>query len=320
MTDWQPDADRAVLRERAALFATIREFFARRGVLEVDTPVLGRYGVTDPGIEPLMLAQPDDGAMAGPRFLQTSPEFAMKRLLAAGSGPIYQMGKVFRRGEVGVRHNPEFTLLEWYRPGFSLDALIEEVGDLVAACLGGVQWQQQSYRDLFLETLSIDPLSASDAELALLGRQLAENDEIELTRDGWLDLLMTHAIEPGLRERGAVAVVNYPASQAALARCEEVEGHWVARRFEFYIDGLELANGYDELLDSEELIARAARDNQQRESDGLEHRELDPRLVAAMNHRLPACSGVALGVDRLLMRRLTATSISGVMPFSWERA
>ena len=320
MTDWQPDADRAVLHERAALFALIREFFARRDVLEVDTPIIGRYGVSDPGIEPLMLARLEGSQRDTPRFLQTSPEFAMKRLLASGSGPIYQLGKAFRRGEVGARHNPEFTLLEWYRPGFSLDELIQEVGELVSECLGGISWQQHSYRDLFLEMLSIDPFTASDAELEALGREHAGNDELALSRDAWLDLLMTHGVEPGLRDRRAVAVVNYPASQAALARCEEVDGHPVARRFEFYIDGLELANGYDELLDSAELAARAERDNQVRTSEGLEHRNLDPRLVAAMDHPLPACSGVALGVDRLLMRRLNATAIADVMPFGWERA
>jgi lysyl-tRNA synthetase class 2 len=315
MTDWRPGAGRVALEARAGLFADIRSFFHDRGVLEVDTPLVASYGVTDPAIEPLRVSSGD----AHPRFLQTSPEFAMKRLLAAGSGPMYQLGKAFRAGEVGPRHNPEFTLLEWYRPGFDLAALIAEVAALVEACLGRSGHAVHSYRELFLGHLGIDPLEADTALLRDYARARIDCGDLELDRDGWLDLLMSHCVEPALAAEGLVFVTDYPPSQAALARTVERDGALVGERFELYVDGLEIANGYRELLDADELARRAVADNRRRAAMGLEPQELDPRLLAAMRAGLPDCSGVALGVDRLLMRKLGASSLDEVQPFGWTR-
>jgi lysyl-tRNA synthetase class 2 len=319
VTDWQPGTGIPVLRARAELFATLRSFFAGRGVLEVDTPLLASHGVTDPAIEPLQVT----GA-AEPRFLQTSPEFFMKRLLAAGSGPIYQLGKVFRAREFGARHNPEFTMLEWYRPDYVLRELIDEVTALVIACVGAGGGTTpavavRAYGELFDEVFGIDPHRATVDELANMARGITDTGDLALDRDGWLDLLMTHGVEPALQGRGLVFVCDYPESQAALARCVDRDGILVADRFEAYLDGIELANGYRELRDPGELEARAARDNRLRAARGQPYRALDPRLLAAQEAGLPDCSGVALGVDRLLMYLLGAERLDAVLPFAWER-
>ncbi len=317
--DWQPGTDPHALTARADLFAAIRAFFADRQVLEVDTPLVARYGVTDPGIEPLRVSPP--GAPA--RFLQTSPEFAMKRLLAAGSGPIYQLGKAFRAQELGSRHNPEFTLLEWYRPGFTLRDLMDEVSSLVRACLSEgtvVAEIRLSYAEAFEAATGLNPHRASVDELRALASDHTDTTGLELPRDAWLDLLMTHVVEPDLQGRGLVFIDAYPASQAALARCIDRDDETVAERFELYFDGVELANGYRELLDPAVLRERADQDNAQRRAAGQEARDLDPRLVAAMESGLPDCSGVALGVDRLLMAVLGLDSLDRVIPFSWDRA
>ncbi|WP_439106285.1 EF-P lysine aminoacylase EpmA [Congregibacter sp.] len=317
MSDWRPGATRAALEARAALLGTLRAFFAQRDVLEVDTPVLASFGVTDSAIEPLrtIASRVDSRSM----FLQSSPEFAMKRLLAAGSGPIYQLGKAFRDGEVGGRHNPEFTLLEWYRPDFELEQLIEEVGALACECLGRDGWSVSSYAALFEDVLGIDPWETSAEELREIATTQLDLGSLELDYDGWLDLLMSHLVEPRLANRGLQFVCDYPPSQAALARCADRNGRTVAERFELYVDGIELANGYRELLDVQELADRALRDNERRRVSGQEIRDLDPRLVAAMQEGLPDCSGVALGVDRLLMAQLGADRLSAVMPFDWSR-
>lgn len=317
MSDWRPGASRAALLERAALFRDIRAFFAKREVLEVDTPILARYGVCDPAIE--MLTVPHSGACPEPMFLQSSPEFAMKRLLAAGSGPIYQLGKAFRDDEVGKRHNPEFTLLEWYQPGYALGELIAEVAALVCHCLGRRDWQILEYQTLFLDVLGVDPWTVAADDLAALARGQLDVGQLQLDRDGWLDLLMSHCIEPALAGRGLVFVTDYPPSQAALARCVPRGQRVVAERFELYADGMELANGYRELVDADELAHRAAADNALREQRGQARRELDPNLLAAMRVGLPECSGVALGVDRLLLGRLKANTLGEVMPFDWTR-
>ena len=322
MSDWRPGATRAVLQARGALLRRLRDFFAERQVLEVDTPLLARYGVSDPAIEPLCVVAPgaDGRTNPGPaQFLQTSPEFFMKRLLAAGCGDIYQLGKVFRAGESGARHNPEFTLLEWYRLGFTLNELIDEVGALVAACLGRCDWRRVSYRTLFAQHLDLDPHSASAEMLERAARARLDLGALTLDGDGWLDLLMSHCIEPAIAADGLVFVHDYPESQAALARCARRAGAGVAERFELYVDGVEIANGYRELLDPEELQRRARLDNDRRRRSGREARDLDPRLLAALRSGLPDCSGVALGVDRLLLLQLGAQRLDQVMPFSAER-
>jgi lysyl-tRNA synthetase class 2 len=316
VNDWRPAASPVALARRAELLAAVRGFFASRGVLEVETPLLASHGVTDPAIEPLVV---QDGAMlCAPRYLQTSPEYAMKRLLAAGSGPIYQLCKAFRDGEAGRRHNPEFTMLEWYRPGFDHHALMAEVAELLELCLGPGGWRKVSYAELFEEHFALDPHRADAAELAAVARAQLDTGDLELDRDGWLDLLLSHRIEPALE--GIVCVYNYPASQAALARVDDSGPVPVAERFEFYVDGLELANGYHELADPAEQARRFAADNAARRRRGLAERAPDPRLLAALQAGLPPCSGVALGFDRLVMAATGAAGLDEVLAFPWGRA
>lgn len=314
--NWQPSATLERLRQRAQLLAAVRRFFSDRDVLEVETPLLCQAGVTDPSLEPLAV---ETGASVGaPRYLQTSPEYAMKRLLAAHGEPIWQLSRAFRDGEAGTRHNPEFTLLEWYRPDFSLDDLMAEVADLVTACLGQKTLSHVSYRDLFREQLGLDPMTASDEAVARLARDRIEVGSLEGDRDLWLDLLMSHLVEPQLR--GACFVYDYPASQAALARIEEVDGVPVARRFELYLDGLELANGYHELTDATEQRRRFEADNRRRRERGQPERPVDERLLAALDKGLPDCCGVALGFDRLLMLATGVMDIREVTAFDWYSA
>lgn len=314
--NWEPSASPETLRQRAALLRRIREFFHQRGVLEVETPLLCARGVTDPAIETLVVT--DGVSLTAPRYLQSSPEYCMKRLLAAGSGPIYQVAHAFRDGEAGARHNPEFTLLEWYRPGFGLEELMGEVADLVRLCIGEREVTHLSYREFWQRELGLDPLLASDAQLEACAREAVDVGDLAGDRDLWLDLLMSHRLEPRLR--GLSFVYDYPPSQAALSRVVESGGVTVARRFELYVDGLELANGYDELVDATEQGRRFEVDNQRRDERGLPRRPADERLLAALESGLPRCSGVALGVDRLLMLAGGHGDIRRTLSFDWERA
>lgn len=310
------------MRRRAELLARLRSFFAERNILEVETPLLCSSGITDPSIEPFTVA-----CDASPRFLQTSPEYAMKRLLAAHREPIYQIARAFRAGEAGSRHNPEFSLLEWYRPGFDHHALMEEVADLLHYCLGerlGARSgepssQKISYRELFLQHLQVDPFTASVAELEAVARRHLDAGTLRGDRDLWLDLLMSHVLEPQLGVGTICFVYDYPASQAALARIVEAGDVQVGQRFEAYLDGVELANGYCELTDPVEQRRRFARDNDLRRHRGQCERPVDEYLLAALEHGLPPCSGVALGVDRLLMLASCATDIGRVLAFDWSR-
>ena len=309
-SDWRPAASLETLRARAALLAAIRGFFAARGVLEVETPLLCRACGSDPNLEALM---------AESRYLQTSPEFAMKRLLAAGSGPIFQLGRAFRQGERGRRHNPEFTMLEWYRPGFDDGRLMDEVAALLQAAAGIETPARLSYRALFLEHLDIDPHAAAEAELEALARARLDLRVEGAGKDLWLDLLFSHLVEPALR--APVFVFDFPASQAALARIEtDEQGVPVARRFELIMAGMEIANGYYELSDPREQRARFEADLRLREARGQPRPPLDEALLAALAHGLPDCAGVALGVDRLLMCLVAAQAIDEVLAFPWERA
>ncbi len=317
---WQPDAALNTLRLRARLLARVRDFFAERDVLEVETPLMCQATGTDPHLDALALElAPGDW-----RYLQTSPEFAMKRLLAAGSGPIYQLCKAFRRDESGQRHNPEFTMLEWYRPGFDDGQLIDEVAALMATCLPSSlpdagEIARISYRDLFRQSLQIDPFSASDTELLACARRHTDVEGMSLSRDDTLNLLMALVIEPQLQE--PVFVVEFPASQAALAQIiQDQHGSPVARRFELFVAGMELANGYLELTDSTEQARRFAADNHQRKAAGLPVRPVDARLLAALEHGLPLCAGVALGFDRLVMLAAGATHIREVLSFVADNA
>jgi elongation factor P--(R)-beta-lysine ligase len=315
---WRPAADLTSMRQRAALLARLRQFFADRMILEVETPLLCRTGITDPSIEPFILVRSD--AREQPRFLQTSPEYAMKRLLAAVGEPIFQISKAFRDGEAGSRHNPEFSLLEWYRPGFDHHRLMDEVADLVRCCLGERPLQKYSYRQLFQERLQVDPFTATIAELEATARRHLDPGRLLGDRNLWLDLLMSHVLEPQLGGGAICFIYDYPASQAALARIVRVDDIEVGQRFELYVDGVELANGYCELTDAREQRRRFERDNTLRRERGQCERPVDEQLLAALAHGLPDCSGVALGIDRLLMLATGATDIRDVLAFDWERS
>ncbi|MEZ5570758.1 MAG: EF-P lysine aminoacylase EpmA [Halioglobus sp.] len=316
--NWRPAAGISAIRERAALLARLRHFFADRAILEVETPLLCSRGITDPAIEPLMVSH--GAAIDAPRFLQTSPEYAMKRLLSAFGEPIYQITRAFRDGEAGSRHNPEFTLLEWYRPGFDHHQLMAEVVDLITDCLGARPLQKFSYRELFQQHLQLDPFSASIAELESIARAHLDPGALTGDRELWLDLLMSHVLEPQLGVGAICLVYDYPVSQAALARVASSGDIEVAQRFEVYVEGLELANGYRELTDAAEQRQRFARDNALRKLRGQSERPLADQLLAALAQGLPDCSGVALGVDRLLMLVTGAGNIREVLTFDWQRA
>jgi lysyl-tRNA synthetase class 2 len=323
VNDWRPTATFQALQLRARHNAGIRDFFANRGVLEVETPVLSRAGNTDPNIASFALefSGRTDGAPRT-RWLRTSPEFALKRMLAAGIGDCYELGRVFRDGEAGGRHNPEFTMLEWYRVGWDHQQLIDETGELIRAALALVDRRAPlvriAWRDLYRQRLALDPITASDAELQqALGA--VRIDPEGLTRDDWLDLLLTHRLQPHFPADGLLAVFDYPASQAALARVRPGNPP-LAERFELYLGPLELANGYHELLDADEQRTRFERDLVVREARSAPRPPIDERLLGAMQSGLPACAGVALGVDRLLMAMLGTSRIADVLAFAFDRA
>ena len=323
-TDWQPAGGIEALRLRARLNATIRAFFAARGVLEVETPVLSIAGNTDPNIASFALefSGRTDGAPRT-RWLRTSPEFALKRLLAAGIGDCYELGRVFRDGEAGARHNPEFTMLEWYRVGWDHLRLIDETAELVRAALALVGREATlrvvAYRDLYRDALGVDPFTASDEALrGALGD--VHIDPQGLERDDWLDLLMTHRLQPSFRADTLLAVEGYPASQCALARVRGSGADAAAERFELYLGPIELANGYHELTDAREQGARFERDRARRRLRGDPAPPADTRLLAALASGMPACAGVALGVDRLLMALLDTPRIADVLAFDFARS
>nr|WP_297399691.1 EF-P lysine aminoacylase EpmA [uncultured Marinobacter sp.] len=322
MTDqpvWQPAASQAALESRAQQLAFVRGFFAHRGVLEVETPVLGQFGVTDPNLDGIAASAVCAGRSGG--WLQTSPEYHMKRLLAAGSGAIYQISKVFRNGERGRRHNPEFSMLEWYRPGLDDADLMMEVADLVCGWLGCQRPTVLHYRDALRRWANVDPFTITDQALLRRCEQwLAPGQLAGLGRDGCLDLLMSFAVEPNLGVEAPVFVTHYPASQASLAKLSQVDGHWVAHRFELYMDGLELCNGYWELTDAGEQRQRFLRDNQLRQQAGKPEMAVDGPFLAALEAGLPGCAGVALGLDRLLMLKMGTRDIADVLAFPFERA
>jgi elongation factor P--(R)-beta-lysine ligase len=323
--DWRPGVSNQRLRERAALLQRTRAFFATRGVLEVDTPVVVTAAVSDVHLHSARVQLAEVDAKPSPAlFLHTSPEYAMKRLLAAGSGDIYQICHVVRGLEYGRLHNPEFTLIEWYRVGFTLAALIAEVEALVRALLGPAaaarSSERLSYRDAFCRELGLDPLTADEAALAQAARALGfEQPSAQPDRDEWLELLMAARVGPHLGRRALTFVHDYPASQAALARLDPQDAR-VAQRFELYCDGIELANGFHELTTAAEQRRRFERDNAERRRRGLPVSELDERLLAALGAGLPDCAGVALGFDRTLMIATGAAHIEEVLPFPTSRA
>ncbi|THB69392.1 MAG: EF-P lysine aminoacylase GenX [Gammaproteobacteria bacterium] len=323
-----PSASIETLQKRALILAAIRSFFWERKVLEVETPVLSQYGTVDQHINSFSV---DSGFDQTKRYLHTSPEFAMKRLLAAGSGSIYQICHCFRDGEKSRQHNHEFTMLEWYRTDFSYIELIREVDDLVRMVLGSLtenyivekmETECITYQMMFNTYLGINPFSATIEQL----QNCASTNNINIShesmgenRDDWLNLLLSHLIEPQLGKGKLTFVMDYPASQAALARISPYDVN-VAERFELYIDGVEIANGFQELCDSQEQEQRFIADQEKRTQTGKMQIPYDKNFIKAMSQGLPECSGVALGVDRLVMFALGLENIEEVIPFSSEIA
>ncbi len=379
MIDFRPTADWKHLQLRAALLRRLREFFDSRGFLEVETPILSADTVVDRHLDPFCVeaagdtmecAKPQAADYSSPRlWLQTSPEFAMKRMLAAGAGPIYQVARVFRLDELGPLHNPEFTLVEWYQPGEGLDAGMTLTSDLCETLLSSrhtpcavgseigagstadgtrekrgqapfvrstrravpakgacplFSAERITYAEAFERWVGVDPHTIDGAALKTVAKKLGVVAPESLStddRDGWLDLLLVERIQPHLGVDRPALLHEYPASQAALARVRHEKGKPpVAERFELYIQGIEIANGYHELLDPAELRARNAAVNRQRVADGKAALPEESRLLAAMDAGLPPSVGVALGFDRLVMLALGASSIAEVMAFPFDRA
>lgn len=312
---WQPSTSVEFLHKRAHIIEGIRAFFKSRDYLEVETPIMARFGITD-----VYLSNIKAQFRSESYCLQTSPEYHMKRLLAAGSGPIFQLARVFRDDELGRWHNPEFTLLEWYQLGINHHELMEEVDSLLQTVLQCAPMIKQSYQDVFLKYCDIDPMTASIDELQRLLMRCDLANVLtadEQDRDQYLFLLMSHVIEPALaKEISPVAVYHFPASQAALSQVNQ----GVAERFEVYYRGVELANGFHELTDPSVQKARFAEDNAQRMKRGFPEAAADIYLLAALEHGIPPCSGVAIGIERLLALALNQTSIESVLAFNFARA
>ncbi|MDR3490526.1 MAG: elongation factor P--(R)-beta-lysine ligase [Gammaproteobacteria bacterium] len=317
---WQPSATSTTLHKRAHIISTVRKFFAERNVLEVDTPLMCQHSVTDPhvtGIPAIFqsLGETSEKIM----YLQTSPEYAMKRLLASGIGSIYQITKAFRQGEVGKIHNPEFTMLEWYRIGYDHHALMNEMDELLMLVLSTLPAERISYTDLFLQQLNVNVHTATLQEL----KNCAATKNIFLQaeineKDVWLDILWTHYIEPKVGQERPLFLYDFPASQASLAKVRhETPAH--ASRFEVYFKGVELANGFHELQDAEEQKKRFEKDSAYRKQNHLPEKTIDQYFLAALNHGLPDCAGVALGIDRLIMLALGFERVADVLSFDFSR-
>lgn len=321
-TDWQPTASIPQLRQRAALIASIRQFFAQRNVLEVDTPAMSHATVTDVHLHTFQTQFVGPGyAQGSPLFLMTSPEFHMKRLLAAGSGCIYQLGKAFRNEENGRYHNPEFTMLEWYRVGFDHHQLMDEMDDLLQLVLQCGAAERMTYQQAFLTVLGVCPLEGTMAELKSVAARLGLSDiaEAEEDRDTLLQLLFSIGVEGKIGQQVPAFVYDFPASQAALAKINPNDPR-VADRFEVYFKGIELANGFHELDNAQEQLRRFEQDNRKRVEMGLAEQPIDYHLIVALQSGLPECAGVALGVDRLIMLALGCDHIDQVTAFPFPIA
>lgn len=320
--EWMPTASIQQLKQRAALLNTIRQFFAARDVLEVDTPAMSHATVTDVHLHTFQTEFVGPGyANGGQLHLMTSPEFHMKRLLAAGSGSIYQIGKAFRNEENGRYHNPEFTMLEWYRVGFDHHMLMDEMDALLQLVLGIGAAERMTYQQAFITVLGVCPLQGSMAELKQAAVKLGLSDiaEPEQDRDTLLQLLFSIGIEPHIGQQVPAFVYDFPATQAALAKINPHDAR-VADRFEVYFKGIELANGFHELDNPAEQLARFEGDNVKRLEMGLTAQPIDYHLIAALQAGLPPCAGVALGIDRLIMLALGEDHIDKVTAFPFPRA
>ena len=317
---WRPTATREILMRRAAMLAGVRAFFAARRVLEVETPILSAAAVSDPQLESLATRI---AGLPGEFYLQTSPEYSMKRLLAAGSGDIYQICKVFRDEERGRWHNPEFTMIEWYRLGFDDAALMDEVEALVGDLLKPQRTlppaERLNYSTALERHAGVDPFRSSDAALSAAVQRHGIVCDARRDRDAKLDLLMGLVVGPRLGRDRPCFICDYPASQAALARIKPGLPA-LAARFELYLDGVELANGFHELQDAVEQRARFSRDMNIRRERGQVQRPVDEKLLAALEHGMPDCAGVALGFDRLAALALGADALGHAMAFTADNA
>ncbi|MDN5560319.1 MAG: EF-P lysine aminoacylase GenX [Psychrobacter sp.] len=326
-SSYAPTMTLAMAQQRAQLINNIRQFFATHQVLEVQTPLLSQAGNTDTFLQSVA-AQVTYQDKPCTYYLHTSPEFAMKRLLASWQVPIYQICSVFRDNEIGVRHNIEFTMLEWYQPNYSLDDMAAELGELLAALYGhSVVMSHYRYVDAFMDFVGIHPLTASLDALQAVAEDKGLtgfdfNSDLANTEDGeadirqsWLDLLFSHAVEPNLGHDLPTLIIEYPPATAALAKTAvDKEGNTVAKRFELYINGIEIANAYDELADGQALRERFEQDNQLRKRHNLPQMPIDEHLLAASDALIP-CSGIAVGIDRLLMVITGANSLEDVISF-----
>ncbi len=319
--EWKPNADVRTLQLRASLLEAARDYFRTSGVMEVETPVLAHSTATDVHLQSLRTRI----AGLGEFYLQTSPEYAMKRLLATGTGDIYQIARVFRDGEHGVLHNPEFTLIEWYRRGFDSMALMRDAAQLLDRLLAphralrAPDWL--TYSEAMRKHAGVDSALASIDELkaCLASQKVAPPRGMAGDRDAYLDLILSTIVSPQLGRGGLTFLHEYPASQAALARLKASDPT-VAERFEIYLEGIELANGFHELADATEQRARFEADLKLRRSRALHAPPLDERLLQAIRFGLPDCSGIALGFDRVVMLARGADKIEQVLAFSVERA
>lgn len=317
MADWTSGASANNLRARAEMLANIRQFFANNNVLEVETPLLARTTATDVYIQSLEIANPLID-VSETLYLQTSPEYSMKRLLGSGTGAIYQICKAFRQGEVSNRHNPEFTILEWYQPGYSMEDLMDEVERLVDSLLDYGRIPRLAYRELFQEHLNFDPHTISLESLKDVASVRMELSGDQFSKTDYLQLLLANSIEPVMPAN--CFIYDFPVEQSALAVVEnDDEGASVAKRFELFCGGMEIANGYFELVDPTEQRKRFEADRQARKSLSLPEYPIDEKLLAALEHGIPQCSGVALGIDRLLMLVTGAADIREVLSFTTDQ-
>jgi len=326
-SDWMPTSTWQTMQARAGLLQETRAFFASRGFVEVETPLMSADTIVDKHIDPVRVDAEEFGIPANANhpeqyFLQTSPEFAMKRLLAAGSGPVFQICKAFRGGESGPSHNPEFTMLEWYDTRLDYAGGRQQLEEFAISILHSDGVDQITYRDLFQQYAGIDPF---ECELSALKKLVQERTDVQTggpaeSVDDLLDIILATIIQPALGMTRPAIVYDWPQSQAALAKTRTAEYGTVAERFELYCQGLELANGYCELLDADQLLDRARENNRVRMKMGKPGLPLTSRLVDAMQSGLPACCGVALGIDRLLMVRLRFHDIREVIAFPFDLA
>ena len=316
---WQPTASNEVLRFRSNVVWEIRSFFRQLDFVEVHTPTLSRDTVVDRHIDPIEVNGKQFDAADATFYLQTSPEFAMKRLVASGMSAIYQIGPAFRADERGRYHNPEFTMVEWYRVGDDFLAAVELLSRLCSTLLPNQKPVIESYRSAFMRKTGLDPLAASVLELNGLSEKLGVDANWSEDKDDWLNLIFSELVQPSLGRQAPTIITHYPASQSALAQIAPEDAS-VAERFELFIDGVELANGYHELLDSDVLVHRSVQVNAQRRNDGKPELPVHSRLSEAMEAGLPACGGCALGLERLIMAMLGKQRIDEVLAFPVEIA